>query len=195
MLHSINAQCVARGSKTIAPVSLERACCAFQYGYHYHHYHRHYHFVNVNVILNFKRDTVCASLWNRYQRKTLFVIDVSINWTTVRRWQTKLLDTWKVTQIHLLRQKVADQTSWSMEGNSDIFTLSEGGRPNLIHGRQLRYIYYVRRWQTKLDPWKVTQIYLLCQKVADQTSWSMEGNSDTFTSSEGGRPNFLIHGR
>ena len=31
--------------------------------------------------------------------------------------------------------------------------------------------------------------------MADQTFWYMEGTSDTLTSSEGGRPNFLIHGR
>ena len=109
----------------------------------------------------------------------------------VRRWQTKLLAAWKVPQIHLLRQKVADQTSSCMEGTSDTFTSSEGGRPNflihgrylryiyfvrrcrpnfLLHGRYLRYIYFVRRWQTKLlDTWKVPQIHLLRQKVADQT--------------------------
>ena len=47
----------------------------------------------------------CTSLWNLHQRKTFFVVDVSINQTTGRRWQTKLLDTWKVAQIHLLRQE------------------------------------------------------------------------------------------
>ena len=57
-------------------------------------------FVHVNVILNLQKR--CTSLWDRYQRKTLFVIDVSINWATDRNWQTKLLDTWKVTQINLL---------------------------------------------------------------------------------------------
>ena len=29
----------------------------------------------------------------RYQRKTPFFVDVSINWATGRNWQTKLLDT------------------------------------------------------------------------------------------------------
>ena len=48
-----------------------------------------------------------------------------------------------------------------MESTSDTLTSSEGGRPNfLIHGRYLRYIDFVRRWQTKLlDTWKVPQIY------------------------------------
>ena len=77
-----------------------------------------------------------------------------------------------------------------MEGTSDTCTSSEGGRANLlihgrylryiyfvrrwqtnllIHGRYLRYIYFVRRWQSKLvDTWKVPQIHLLRQKVADQ---------------------------
>ena len=31
----------------------------------------------------------------RYQRKTLFVVDVSINCTTDRNWPTKVPDTWK----------------------------------------------------------------------------------------------------
>ena len=31
---------------------------------------------------------------------TLFFVDVSINWATVRTWPTKLLDTWKVTQLN-----------------------------------------------------------------------------------------------
>ena len=38
-----------------------------------------------------------TSLSGRYQRKTLFVVGVSINWVTKRNWQTKVLDTWKVT--------------------------------------------------------------------------------------------------
>ena len=45
-----------------------------------------------------------TSPWNRYQIKTCFVSDVSVNQTTGRRWQIKLLDTWKVPQIHLLSQ-------------------------------------------------------------------------------------------
>ena len=35
----------------------------------------------------------------------LFVVDVSVNWSTDRNWQTKVLDTWKVTQLNLLRHK------------------------------------------------------------------------------------------
>ena len=41
----------------------------------------------------------------RFQKKTLFIGDVSVNWATGRRWQVKLLDTWQVTQVNLPRQK------------------------------------------------------------------------------------------
>ena len=56
-------------------------------------------FVCVNGILHFKKE-MYKSL-KRYQRKTLFVVDVSTDW-----------------------QKVADQTACCMEGNSDTFTSS-----------------------------------------------------------------------
>ena len=42
--------------------------------------------VLLNAILNFKR---CASLYNQYQRKTLFIMDVSFNGEADRNWQTK----------------------------------------------------------------------------------------------------------
>ena len=35
----------------------------------------------------------------------VFVVDVSINWPSNRNWQTKVLDSWKATQLYLLRQK------------------------------------------------------------------------------------------
>ena len=35
----------------------------------------------------------------------LFVVDVSVNWPSNRNWQTKVLDSWKATQLNLLRQK------------------------------------------------------------------------------------------
>ena len=73
------------------------------------------YFVHVNVHLNLKR---CASLRNRHHRKTLFVVDVSVNWAASRRWQTKLRDAWNVTQIYLLRQgsvKVP-ATCWCIPG-------------------------------------------------------------------------------
>ena len=37
--------------------------------------------------------------------KTLFVIDVSINWAIERNWQTKILDSWKVSQLNVLTQE------------------------------------------------------------------------------------------
>ena len=66
--------------------------------------------VNVNVILNL--ECKCAPLWNRYQRKTRFVVEAFVDWATGRRWQTKLVDRWTVTQIHLHRQESVKRYSW-----------------------------------------------------------------------------------
>ena len=38
----------------------------------------------------------------------LLVVDVSVNWATDRHWQTKVLDTGKVTRLDLLRQDSVD---------------------------------------------------------------------------------------
>ena len=57
----------------------------------------------MNVILNLQKR--CTSLWDRYQGKTLFIFEVSVNWATNRNWQIKVLDTWKVAQLNLLHQK------------------------------------------------------------------------------------------
>ena len=35
----------------------------------------------------------------------LFIVDVSINWPSNRSWLTKVLDSWKVTQLTLPRQR------------------------------------------------------------------------------------------
>ena len=56
-----------------------------------------------NVILNLQ--SRCTAFWDRYQRKTVFVVDVFANWVTNRKWQTTLLDTWKVPQLNLPRQE------------------------------------------------------------------------------------------
>ena len=40
-----------------------------------------------------------------FQKKALFIGDVSVNWATVRRRQVKLLDTWQVAQVNLPRQE------------------------------------------------------------------------------------------
>ena len=53
----------------------------------------------MNVILFIQK--ICTSLWVGYQRKTDFVLDVSIKWATNRNWQTKVLDKWKVTPLNL----------------------------------------------------------------------------------------------
>ena len=34
----------------------------------------------------------------------LFVVDVSVNWPSNRKWQTKVLDSWKATQLTFLCQ-------------------------------------------------------------------------------------------
>ena len=50
------------------------------------------------------RDT-WSSLLDSYLRKTLFFVEVSVYWATVRNWHTKVLDTWKVAQLILLHQE------------------------------------------------------------------------------------------
>ena len=125
----------------------------------------------MNVILNFKNG--CTSLRNRYQRKTLFVVDVSVDWATGKRWKTKLVDTWKVTQIHRRYLRYIEGTSdtWKvpqihgrylryMEGTSDTRKVPQ------IHGRYLRYM------DGTSDIWKVTQIHRRYLRY-------MEGTSDT----------------
>ena len=49
-------------------------------------------FVNVNVILTSKTDEH-PPLKPIPKDKTLFVVDVSVDWVAVRRWQTKPVDT------------------------------------------------------------------------------------------------------
>ena len=60
----------------------------------------------VNVTVNLQM--MCTSLSDRHQRKTVFVVDVSINWATNGNGQTKVLDTWKVTQLNVPRQQSVD---------------------------------------------------------------------------------------
>ena len=44
----------------------------------------------------------------------LFIVDVSINWPSNRNWQIKLLDSWKATELDLLRQKSVKLTALSV---------------------------------------------------------------------------------
>ena len=46
--------------------------------------------VHVNVIPNLQ--SRCTYFWDRYQRKTLCVVDISINWATSRKWQTRAVE-------------------------------------------------------------------------------------------------------
>ena len=59
----------------------------------------------MNITLNLQ--ATGASLWDLPWRDTLFVVEVSINGAgaTNRNWQTKVLDTRKVAQLDLPRQK------------------------------------------------------------------------------------------
>ena len=56
-----------------------------------------------SIILSFQER--CTSLWDQYQRNALSVTGVSTTWATDKNWLTKLLETWKVTQLNLLHQK------------------------------------------------------------------------------------------
>ena len=62
--------------------------------------------VQVNIVLNFKKKKKkkkrCIS---RYQRKTLFLVDVPVNWATVRNWWASELDTWTVTYQNIYCNK------------------------------------------------------------------------------------------
>ena len=65
---------------------------------------------------SFKTSKRCTSLWSLYQRKTIFAVDVSVNQTTGGRWQTKLLNTGKVPQIHgrYLRYMEGTSDTWKV---------------------------------------------------------------------------------
>ena len=54
-------------------------------------------------------------------KQRLFVVDVSIDWATGRRWQTNLVETQKVTQIHLLRRESVNFL-WTVFTNSQFYT-------------------------------------------------------------------------
>ena len=65
------------------------------------------YFVNVNVILNLEMHIPLKPT----PKEDIFVDDVSIDWVTYGRWQTKLLDTGKVTRIHLPSQESVNSTT------------------------------------------------------------------------------------
>ena len=52
--------------------------------------------------------------------ETLFVVDVPINWASDRNWQTKVLDTWRVTQLNVLHQESVKNTLEGMLGTVSI---------------------------------------------------------------------------
>ena len=60
---------------------------------------------------------------NRYQRKTLFFVAVSINWPTNRNWHTEVRDTWKVTQLNLFRPSNMYNDSQGPIGFVDIVSI------------------------------------------------------------------------
>ena len=65
-----------------------------------------------------ERHSELISLGDPYQGKTLFVVGVSIHWLSNRNWQTKVLDSWKVTQLDLPRQESGNvpATCWCIPG-------------------------------------------------------------------------------
>ena len=67
------------------------------------------------------------------------MVDVSINQATNRNWQTKVLDTRKVTQVNLLRQKVftAQQQASGFQGWISGTDLRDGSQ-GWISGTDLR---------------------------------------------------------
>ena len=46
-----------------------------------------------------------VNLFETDAKGRLFGVDVSINWPSNRSWKAKGLDSWKVTQLNLLRQE------------------------------------------------------------------------------------------
>ena len=71
--------------------------------------------LHVEVILTYKRgahpfETATkgntVSLWHFYK------LGVSITWVTNRNRQTQLLETWKVIQLNLLRQKTVNHRAY-----------------------------------------------------------------------------------
>ena len=75
--------------------------------------------VLVNVIPNLQKR--CTSLWDQYQGKTLCHW-LSINWPSSRYWHTKVLDTWKVTQLKSLCQKSVKTSLWGFDGHTCLVT-------------------------------------------------------------------------
>ena len=73
--------------------------------------------VDVNVILNIKKRDV-HPFQKQYQRKKRFAVDVSIDWTTGRRRQTKLPDRWKVIQIYTIQNKLRTNCSQTCQRQS-----------------------------------------------------------------------------
>ena len=73
-------------------------------------------FVLADVILNVQKR--CASLGDRHQRKALVVVDLSINRATDRNWKAKLLETWEVIQLPLLRQEKKNVKNRHRSGRS-----------------------------------------------------------------------------
>ena len=94
-------------------------------------------FASVNAILNFKNRY--TSLWNWYQTKTLFVTDVSVDWATGRRWQIKLVETNKVTQIHFNRKMLINYFVLPIVSVSNFVHLNTFSPPchNIVQSHQL----------------------------------------------------------
>ena len=86
--------------------------------------------VHVNVILNLNTD---AHPFEIDTKRRLFAVDVCINWATKRNWQSKVLDTWKVTQLNLPRQEnVNFQASCECISGTDLGSYAPQGSASLL---------------------------------------------------------------
>ena len=149
------------------------------------------------------------SLWDRYQRKTLFIVDVSIGWAPNRNWQTKVLDTWKVTQLTSLRQKSVKswEDRWPVDsGRPLILAQPRGFRfdslnlPTLLtHFWRLKGNLGTRKtalyWCERRSKPQKREMYIPFGTYIKGRHFSSLTFLLTTQLAEGGRPNFLMHGR
>ena len=85
-----------------------------------------------------------------HQRKTVFVVDVSVNWATNRNWQTKVLGAWKASQLNLLNLKsVKDDRVNNNNNNSN-------NNNNRIQRRYSRF-FTISSQRRELSPTRTLQ--------------------------------------
>ena len=60
----------------------------------------------------YRRD---VNQFETYTKGRLFVVDASTHWPSNRKWQTKVLDSWNVNQLSLLRQECVKASARVLE--------------------------------------------------------------------------------